>query len=90
MDVALLSREPAALWRRTFDATLVLPPGRSDLLVLEGSGAVIWNLLESPLDEDELATRLLEFYDEADRDRVVRDVKPFVQRLLEHGALRWV
>ncbi len=53
-------RHPRALWRRSSDRIIVLPPDQAEPLLLEGTGAVIWELLAEPTDEHHLVDLLAE------------------------------
>ena len=80
-------RHPRALWRRSSDRVIVLPPGQSDLLLLEGTGAVIWELLEDPTDEHELV-ELLTRATGTDRDIIAPEVAAFLAQLEAEQVIR--
>lgn len=80
-------RHPRALWRRSSDRVIVLPPGQSDLLLLEGTGAVIWEVLAAPTDEHELVDLLAEATD-TDRAIVAPEVAAFLAQLATEHVIR--
>jgi hypothetical protein len=57
-------RDPRVLWRRSGDRVVLLPPGSEELVVLEGSAALVWHELERPTDERRLIARLAGRFDE--------------------------
>ena len=79
-------RCPAALWRRSYDRVLVLPPGHDDILVLEGTGAAIWFLLEDPATLTELVEPLSELLDVTGH-AVADQVQDFLVQLEAAGAV---
>ncbi len=64
---------------------LVLPPQQEDVLLLEGVGALVWQLLADPIEESELFSDLAEQFDVSCTE--VRELLlPFLARLLGCGA----
>ncbi len=51
-------RVPEVVWRRSGGRRLVMGPDTEEVVVIEGSGQVIWDLLDQPIGEDELAREL--------------------------------
>lgn len=80
-------RHPRALWRRSSDRVIVLPPGQSDLLLLEGTGAVIWELLGEPTDEHQLVD-LLTRATGTDRAVITPEVATFLEQLAAEHVIR--
>ena len=80
-------RRLRALWRHSSDRAIVLPPGQSDLLLLEGTGAVIWELLADPTDEHDLVALLVEATD-TDRAIVAPEVAAFLAQLATEHVMR--
>ncbi|MFO7777285.1 MAG: PqqD family protein [Nitriliruptoraceae bacterium] len=80
-------RHPRALWRRSSDRVIVLPPGQSDLLLLEGTGTLIWELLEQPTSEHDLVD-LLAGATTADRDVIAPEVAAFLEQLEAEHVIR--
>jgi len=80
-------RHPRALWRRSSDRVIVLPPGQSDLLLLEGTGAVIWELLADPTDEHDLVALLAEATG-TDRAIIAPEVAAFLSQLAGEHVIR--
>lgn len=79
-------RHPRALWRRSFDRVLILPDGRDDLLLLEGVGAAIWQLLERPATTEDLVEPLAAHYGQ-DPDVVGHELGAFLAELAATGAV---
>lgn len=73
-------RHPEVLWRRNGSRVVVLAPGQDQPSVLEGTAAVVWDLLESPIDESELVRIIAEVF-EASTERVTGDLQPFLTSL---------
>lgn len=64
---------------------LVLPPQQEEVLLMEGVGALVWQLLADPVEESELFSYLAEQFDVSFTE--VRELLlPFLARLLECGA----
>jgi hypothetical protein len=55
--------------------------------VLNGSGELLWSLLEEPQDVEHMARHLIAHY-AIDLDTARRDAARFVERLVDCGALR--
>jgi hypothetical protein len=79
-------RDERVLWRRSFDRIVLLAPGREEPLVLEGTGRLVWELLDGPQRACVLHAALAELFvrDVADIDR---EVTPFLAELCAAGAL---
>jgi hypothetical protein len=77
------------LWRRAVDAVVLLPVGADDPVLLPGTGAAVWELLEQPATLDELLAALREVYgtDAADRASAAADVVALLDRLVGLGAV---
>jgi hypothetical protein len=79
-------RDERVLWRRSFERIVLLAPGREEPLVLEGTGRLVWELLDEPQRVSVLHAALAELFarDVADVDR---EVTPFLAELCAAGAL---
>lgn len=55
--------------------------------MLEGTGALTWELLATPVEEEDLITSLAEGF-QTDPTLVRRDVLPFLEQLRVGGAVR--
>lgn len=82
-------RAPAAVWRRTPRGVVVLRPGGEDVVLLDGTAAELWELLEPPIAEHELARRLATRYG-APTAQVLTDVGPTLRQLQATGVVRLV
>jgi hypothetical protein len=80
-------RHPRALWRRSSDRVIVLPPDQSDLLLVEGTGAVIWELLEHPTGEHELVD-LLSRATGTDQSVIAPEVAAFLEQLAAEHVIQ--
>lgn len=74
------SRQPRALWRRSSDRIIVLPPEQAEPLLLEGTGTLIWELLEHPMEEHTLVD-LLARATTAEQAIIAPEVRSFLTRL---------
>ena len=77
------------LWRRSFDRVVVLPEGAGEPLLLEGSAAAIWLLLEQPAPVGELLEALGQHDAPGGRapDLAAQEVQSFLRQLEQAGAL---
>ena len=81
-------RRADVLWRRAVDAVVLLPVGADDPVLLPGTGAAVWELLEQPATLDELLAALREVYGtDADAASVEADVVALLDRLVGLGAV---
>jgi hypothetical protein len=58
VTVTRFVRHPHVLWRRSFDAVLLLPVAGDEVITLTGPDAAAWYLLVEPRTVDELAEHL--------------------------------
>ena len=79
-------RHPEVLVRRDRGGTLLLTPQRSEPLLLEGIGALIWDLLDEPTTAQRLASDLAEGFGRPEED-VARDINVLLEHLMIVGAL---
>jgi hypothetical protein len=84
-----LRRAEATLWRRTLDATVVLPVDGAEPLALRGPAAGIWELLAEPLTFQELLDAIAAIYS-VDSDTVADEVGQAIATLADAGALCWL
>lgn len=82
---------PGFVVRQIAGETVAIPAGAaaralSGLLALNGSGKLLFELLQSPQTEDSLVQSLLEQY-EIDEATAGADVAEFLQTLRENGVL---
>ena len=61
-------------------------PSKAVYLNLNGSGSVIWNLLEEPRDREDLMVVLLERY-EVEEATCRREIEAFLQEITERGLV---
>jgi hypothetical protein len=79
-------RDERALWRRSFERIVLLAPGRDEPLVLEGTGRLVWELLDEPRRAPVLQATLAELFGR-DADDVECELTPFLEELRAAGAL---
>ena len=79
-------RDERVLWRRSFERIVLLAPGGEEPLVLEGTGRLVWELLDEPRSAWALNATLAELF-HRDLDEVDREVTPFLAELRAAGAL---
>ncbi len=79
-------RRPDVLWRRSLDAVVLLPLSAEEVVTIGGTGADVWELLETWRTVDGLAQSLSQRY-EADEAIVYRDLEALLAHLVECGAL---
>ena len=77
--------------RQVADTWVVLPLGDaavdfSGMLTLNGSGAMLWRVLEQGASREELVAALLDEY-EVSRQQAMADVDAFLNKLLQAGCL---
>jgi hypothetical protein len=79
-------RHPQAVWRRSSDRIVVLPPDHEDPLLLEGSGQVIWELLAEPIEEARLTDLLAQATSEDPAD-IGPQIRSFLHELASDQAV---
>ena len=79
-------RSDAALWRRSVDAVVLLAPGADEPMVLPGTAAAVWDLLDEPTTLDGLVDALARVY-AADPETIAPDVVALLARLESVGAV---
>jgi len=80
-------RRPDALWRRSLDAVVVLPPGEgAEPVTIGGTGPELWDALADWRTLADLAEALA-LRHRADADVVAADVAPILERLVACGAV---
>ena len=78
-------RAPGTLWRDTGVHVLALPPGgEHDVVVLGGGGALLWRLLDRPLDVPGLRDSLVELGESSPE---VAEIVACLDELLLRGLL---
>lgn len=80
------TRSPQVLWRRVAGGVLLLAPRDAEPLLVTGSGAAVWELLESPLGVEELAERLAETFD-VSTEEAAAGAAPFLADLVDRGIV---
>lgn len=81
-----LQRNPVICAAELDGEVCLYHPERGEYLNLNASGSAIWNLLDTPLEREELIARLLDLYEVAEAD-CRRDTESFLARALEREML---
>jgi hypothetical protein len=84
---ATVSRAHDALWRAGDFGVIVLAADADEPVILEGTGAVLWNALESSCTADALVGELARSFGVGDRARVEDDVLPYLAELAHLGVV---
>lgn len=58
----LYSRSPDVLWRSAGDRVLLRSLDRTVLMILDGSGTLLWKLLADPISFDDLVAGMTDYY----------------------------
>ena len=82
-------RAEAVLVRKVDSDTLLLRPGQEDVVVLGGSGPMIWTLLQRPRTMSDLVAELARRYD-VDPSDIRDDVRRTVDQLADVGLVRGI
>lgn len=80
-------RDERVLWRRSGATVILSPPTSDELLLLEGTGVLTWELLAEPIAESELAAEMATRFG-VDPREVRAQLEPFLSQLQEHGVVR--
>ena len=81
-----LQRNPVICAAELDGEVCLFHPDRGEYLNLNTSGSAIWNLLDTPLEREELIARLLDLY-EVEEAACRRDTESFLARALEREML---
>lgn len=79
-------RRSDVLWRRSLDSVVLLPAGSDDVITVSGTGADVWDLLETGRSVEGMVGLLCERY-QGDPAVVTRDVEALVGDLAARGAI---
>ena len=86
MSEPVWRRREDVLWRRSLDSVILLPVGVDEPVTLPGTGASVWDVLETPAALAELVAILSDAYDE-DPAVVEHDVRALLAELESLGAV---
>lgn len=86
-----MKRSPDFLLQNVAGTTVIVPIGNAvtafpGMITVNGTGAYLWELLETEQTPDTLVGALLEHY-EVEREQAAADVKAFLAQLQPTGAL---
>lgn len=86
-----MRRNPDFLLQNVAGTTVIVPVGNAvtafpGMITVNGTGAYLWELLETEQTPDTLVAGLLECY-EVEREQATADVKAFLAQLQPTGAL---
>lgn len=79
-------RAEAALWRRSADAVVVLPPGTGEAFTLRGSGSALWDVLAQASTVHEAAGALGAMF-ERPAETIALEIEPVLQELVRRKAV---
>ena len=79
-------RNARVCWRRSGLTAILAVPDGDDVLVLEGTGALTWELLDEPRSTDQLIDELAATF-EVDRETVAEQLLPFLEELRAAGVV---
>jgi hypothetical protein len=79
-------RAERVLWRRSGSVVVLAGPGPDEILFLEGAGALLWELLESPLSIDHLVADAANLY-AVDPGDIAGEVQAFVRKMEAMGVV---
>jgi hypothetical protein len=80
----------SVLTRRSGDRLILLTPrGGDELVELTGTSLMLWDVLETPHDQEGIAQLLARTFD-VDAEVVRQDIAPVLDDLVERGALERV
>ena len=82
----LLQRNPAICAAELDGEVCLFHPDNAEYLNLNATGSAIWNLLDTPLNAEQLLERLLERY-AVDEQACRHDTDQFLSQALERGML---
>jgi len=80
-------RDGRALWRRSGATVVLSAPLHDEVVLLEGTAALTWELLAERIDEDELVAPIADHFS-VDGQQVREQLTAFLEGLLEYGAVR--
>ena len=80
-------RHPDAVFKTVDgEALIVIPGGEAQHMVLNETGALIWEMLDGSHDLDAICARITEKY-EVEAEQARRDLEDVLAALRDHGAL---
>ena len=82
----VVSHSPDVVFQRLDDELVVLHPGTGSYVSLNGTGAELWAMLESPTNVEALVGHLVATRN-VDSNRAAADVRSFLADLLERGLV---
>lgn len=74
------------MWRDCIDRVVILPPDTDDPIILQGTGAVVWDMLAPGPTVEEMAESLAASFD-ADARTITADVATCLQELRTLGVV---
>jgi hypothetical protein len=80
-----LVRSPNVLWRRTLHG-VVLRPLDGEVIMLDGSGWLVWDALASPVTLEELSEHLAS-RTPGDAKAIAKDLQPVLDEMTRVGAV---
>lgn len=72
---------------------VIVPTGKrvrevTSIVYISSSGAYLWDYMkENEFEKEDLVERILEHYDDADREETTKDIDNFVETLIRHSII---
>lgn len=79
-------RAPEVVWRRSGDRTILMGRATGDVLIVEGIGVPMWDVLERPVSEDDLVAELSDRFG-VEADHVREELTSFLVELQSIGLV---
>ena len=86
-DTKIYSRSTRADSLEVGDRFVIYDSSNRTSLVLNPTGAIVWNLLASPQDLDQLTQGLATKYPGVDEQSIAKDVADHLAELTKHGVV---
>lgn len=86
----VLAPVPGVISRESEGELVVVLPGQGKFLVLNGTGAEVFRLVDGERTLGEIAAVLGERYDDVSLEQARDDVLALARKLLDRGAVRYV
>ena len=81
-------RSPNVIHETVDERAMLVSPDGSELLSLNAVGTLVWDLLGTPGDAEDLAARLHPQFEDVPRDELEQDIRQFLDNLLEEGLVQ--
>ena len=86
MNEKVFSRKKGVVFRRILDEMVLINTKAGEVITLNETGADIWERIDGKKNVGEILDELAQLYD-VERNELERDVKNFIEDLLDAGIL---